>query len=121
MRTRTTLAACGVALAFAMGLYAQEDDPRTWPIAVGRVVSLNKEAKTLTVMTRSTNGRDAGEFVLAFTDKTTVFRVEGNEVKPSTLDEVRKDAHVQVLYKPGRPSVKPLAASIVITRPAPAT
>ncbi len=121
MKTWTTLAACGAALAFAMGLHAQQEDPRNWPIEVGRVVSLDKEAKTLTVMSRSTNGRDAGEMVLAFTDKTTVFRVEGDQVKPGTLDEVRKGAQVQVLYKPGKPSVRPLSISIVITRPAPAT
>ena len=115
MKTWTTLLACAVVLAFATGLCAQDEKPkREAPrmlTASGKVVSLDKAAKTLTVSVTPKDGGEAKETVFAITDKTTVILPGDTR---GTLDDVKTDARVLVVYRAGEGKAKDTALSIRI-------
>jgi hypothetical protein len=117
VKTWTTLPACVVVLAFATGLCAQDEKPkREAPrmlTASGKVVSLDQEAKTLTVSVTPRGGGEATETVFAITDDTKVILPgDTREGKPGTLNDVKTDARVLVIYKAGEGEAKPTALSI---------
>lgn len=125
MRTWTTLLACVAVLAFATGLWAQDEKPKhdtvRVPMAFGKVVSLDKEAKLLTVSVTPKGGGEATETVFAITGDTKVILPgDTREGKPGTLDDVKKDARVMVIYKAGEGDAKSTALSIRVMAERPA-
>jgi hypothetical protein len=125
VKTWTTLLACVAVLAFATGLCAQDEKPKhdtaRVPMAVGKVVSLDKEAKLLTVSVTPRGGGEATEAVFAITDATKVILPgDTREGKPGTLDDVKKDARVLVIYKAAEGDAKPAALSIRVMGERPA-
>ncbi len=125
MRTWTTLLACVAVLAFATGLCAQDEKPKPTtprlPMAFGKVVSLDKEAKLLTVSVTPRGGGEATETVFALTGETKVILPgDTREGKPGTLDDVKKDARVLVIYKAAEGDAKATALSIRVMGERPA-
>jgi hypothetical protein len=116
VRTRMSLIAGVAVLALAAGLFAQEA-PKRWPMAWGKVVSLDKEAKTLTIEGHMKRGDEAQTLVFTLTDTTKVMVTggEGAASRAGTLDDVKTDARVSIMYKAAEGDANPVALSIVIT------
>ncbi len=114
-----TVVAAVAVLALAAGLYAQEEKPKAdaprMPMAWGTVVSLDKDAKTLTAKVSTKRGEEPKEMVFAITDETKVLLAGAarGETKPGTLDDVKPEKRVAVIYK-AVTDAKPVALSIRI-------
>jgi len=118
MKTLTTLAMTVVFAVVTACAWAQHDEPRVSKLSTawGKVVSLDKEAKTLTALVSTKRGEEPKETVFALTDETKVILAgEGRETKAGTLDDVKADARVVIVYKAGEGDAKPTALSIRVS------
>ena len=125
MKTWTLMLGCVAAVMLAAGLCAQEARPPhiavRIPMAWGKVVSLDKEAKTLTIDGRVKREEESKNMVFSITDETKVLLAgDGHETKAGTLDDVKPDKRVSVVYKEAVGDAKPVALSIRIMADRPA-
>ena len=123
MRTSMMILGCALAITLATGLSAQDTKTALrMPVAWGTVVSLDKEAKTLTINGRLKRDEEAKDMVFAVTDDTKVVVAgEGRETKAGTLDDVKAEKRVSVVYREAAGDAKPVALSIRIMADRPAT
>ena len=114
MKTLMALVTGALVLGLVAGAYAQGGTTKDvrMSMAWGKVVSLDKEAKTLTVSVAK-RGEEAKETVFAITDETKVLTAGAS--KPGTLDDVKPGLQVVVMYKPVEGEAKPIALSIRVT------
>jgi Cu/Ag efflux protein CusF len=107
----------------ASALYAQTEKPKgdkaRTPSAFGKVLKLDKTAKTLTIEERQGRGQDATtkDVTFAYTDETKVVLSAGRgvEPKPATIDDLKVDVRVFIMYKAAEGEGKnPVAVNISI-------